>query len=88
MASTLALHSDHVPEDLWIAATTTKNSSTIDIKQLKRTPIDYKRNNRYQYTKIWDIDPGDGSIGGMNGGVFVVAMKGLANRIFIEKRFK
>jgi NIMA (never in mitosis gene a)-related kinase len=88
MASTLALHSDHVPEDLWIAATTTKNSPKFDMKHLKRTPIDYKRNNRDQYTKIWDIDPGDGSIGGMNGGVFVVAMKGLANRIFIEKRIK
>ena len=88
MASTLALQSDHVPEDLWIAATTIRNSGKIDMNHWKRTPIDYKRNNRDQYTKIWDIDPGDGSIGGMNGGVFVVSMKGLPNRIFIEKRFK
>lgn len=88
MASTLALHSDHAPQELWIAASTTRNTAKMDMKSMKRTPIDYHKNIRDQYTKIWNIDPGDGSIGGMNGGVFVVTMKGLANRIFIEKRFK
>lgn len=88
MASTLARHSDRIPEDLWIAAATMRNTTKTDMNHMKRTPIDYCRNNRDQYTKVWAIDPGDGSIGGMNGGVFVVTMKGLASRLFIEKRFK
>jgi serine/threonine protein kinase len=88
MASTLERHSSYVPKDLRIAATTTKNNAKIDINHLKRTPIDYQKNNRNQYTQIHTIDPGDGSVGAMNGGVFVVTMKGLPSRIFIEKRFK
>jgi NIMA (never in mitosis gene a)-related kinase len=88
MASTLARHSDNAPPDLWIAASSLRNNTNIDLGKFKRTPINYNKSIRDQYTVVHAIDPGDGSLDGMNGGVFVVAMKGLAGRIFIEKRFK
>jgi NIMA (never in mitosis gene a)-related kinase len=88
MPSTLALHLGYAPEGLWIAASTTKNSTKLDLKNFKRTPIDYETNTRDRYTKIWTIDASDGSLGGMNGGVYVVTMNDVPSRIFIEKRFK
>jgi hypothetical protein len=88
LASTLEQHSDSAPRDLWIASSTLRNSSKLDSHNFKRTPISYDKSIRHQYTMIHTIDSGDGSIGGMNGGVFVVTMNGLASRIFIEKRFK
>ena len=88
MASNLAEQSNRVSCDLWIAASTIKNSKNHDPRDLKRTPICYDKSIRDQYFEVHAIDTGDGSIGGMNGGVFVVAMKGLKDRVFIEKRVK
>ncbi|KAG0652838.1 kinase [Hyphodiscus hymeniophilus] len=88
MASNLKKNSNAVSSDLWITAHTMKNSKKHDPRDFKRTPINYVKSLRDQYFKVHDIDPGDGSIGGMNGGVFVVSLKQLKDRVFIEKRFK
>ncbi|RFU28744.1 hypothetical protein B7463_g7597, partial [Scytalidium lignicola] len=45
-------------------------------------------NIRSEFIKVRTIDVGDGTLGGMNGGVFIVRMKGVEKRLFVEKRFK
>ncbi|TVY47562.1 Serine/threonine-protein kinase [Lachnellula occidentalis] len=83
---TLLQHSKNVPKDLWIAASSQRNKN-LDISQMKRQPIGNKDIRGYfEIMKV--LDPGDGSKGGMNGGVFVVRVKGVPNKLYIEKRFK
>ena len=86
MAKTLALHSRSVGHGLQLASCTILNKG-YDLDTMRRQEIS-KENLRDQFEIIHTIDPGDGSIGGMNGGVFVVRMKGLDSRIYIEKRFR
>jgi serine/threonine protein kinase len=86
MAKTLALHSDHVPHGLELAAHTIQNVG-FDLSKMQRAEI-ASEDLRHKFQIVHTIDAGDGTLGAMNGGVFVVRMKGLHSRIFIEKRFK
>jgi serine/threonine protein kinase len=86
MAKTLALYSSSVPRGLELAARTIRNVG-FDLNKMQRAEIS-KENLRKKFEIVHTIDAGDGTLGGMNGGVFVVRMKGLHSRIFIEKRFK
>ncbi|TVY44439.1 Serine/threonine-protein kinase [Lachnellula subtilissima] len=83
---TLLQHSKNVPKELRIAASSQRNKN-LDISKMKRQPIGNK--NIRDYFEIMKVlDPGDGTKGGMNGGVFVVRVKGVPNKLYIEKRFK
>ena len=86
MANTLALHPTSVSRGLQLAARTILNKG-YNLDTMRRQEIS-NENLRNKFEIIHTIDPGDGSIGGMNGGVFVVRMKGLDSRIYIEKRFR
>jgi serine/threonine protein kinase len=86
LVKTLELHSRSVPDGLKLAARTIPNEGR-DLHEMQREPIS-EEDIRDKFDVVHTIDPGDGSIGGMNGGVFVVRMKGLPSRIYIEKRFR
>jgi serine/threonine protein kinase len=88
MPENLKKQASLVPERLRISATTTKNKTGMDINHLKRQQINRKSNITSDYTIIKTIDDGQGGIGGMNGGVFVVVVKNTLGPPFIEKRFK
>ena len=82
----LEAHKGLVPKNLRTAASITRNVGG-DLSKYKRGAIGNK-NIRSDFQMVYAIDPGDGSVGAMNGGVFVVRIKGLPSRLFIEKRFK
>jgi serine/threonine protein kinase len=86
LAQTLAQNSKNVPKELRIAASSQRNKN-IDTSKMQRQPIGNKDiRDHYETMKV--LDPGDGTKGGMNGGVFVVRVQGAPNRLYIEKRFK
>jgi NIMA (never in mitosis gene a)-related kinase len=87
MDGNIAKESKQVSRELQTAAKRIRNSSTMDIRTLDRQAIK-KQNIRNEFQIVHKIDAGDGTLGGMNGGVFVVRMNGLSNRLFVEKRFK
>lgn len=87
MLENIKSQSRSVDQELSIAASLVLNSSKYDISKFARSPIQ-DHSIRHQFQIIHTIDPGDGTIGGMNGGVFVVRMIGLLTRLFVEKRFK
>lgn len=70
--------------DKKISGAVVKMTANTNLDQMYRDDIGGK-NIRHHYNIIHAIDPGDGSIGGMNGGVFVVKLKG-QERLSIEKR--
>jgi NIMA (never in mitosis gene a)-related kinase len=84
---TLAANAKAVPKELRIAASAQKNSAGLDPSKMRRAPIGDK-DIRDHYDIVHTIDAGDGKKGGMNGGVFVVRIRGADNRLYIEKRFK
>jgi serine/threonine protein kinase len=86
MAQTLALQSSRVPRGLELSARTFANAG-FDLNKMQRAEIS-KESLRHKFEIIHTIDAGDGQLGAMNSGVFVVRMKGLHSRIYIEKRFK
>jgi serine/threonine protein kinase len=86
MRRSLSRHSDSAPRGLEVAASTIQNTG-FDLSRMQRSKIS-ERSIRHKFEIVHIIDAGDGTLGGMNGGVFVVRMKGLHGRIFIEKRFK
>lgn len=86
MAKTLALQSSSAPRGLELAARTFRNDG-FDLNKMQRAEIS-KENLRNKFEIVHTIDAGDGTLGGMNGGVFVVRMKGIHSRIYIEKKFK
>jgi serine/threonine protein kinase len=86
MANNLAYHPNSAPRGLEIAAQTFHNTG-FDLNKMQRAEIS-KENLRHKFEIVYAIDKGDGSLGGMNGGVFVVRIKGLSSRVFVEKRFK
>ncbi|KAF4629673.1 hypothetical protein G7Y89_g8473 [Cudoniella acicularis] len=86
LESTLSKHASVAPRELRISASSTRNTN-LDLDQMQRNPIG-NRNIRDQYEVVHAIDPGDGTLGAMNGGVFVVRIKNLPSKLFIEKRFK
>lgn len=64
-----------------------KDGKPLDLLSFKRAPI---RNDDYSkdYEVVHTIDDGQGAIGGMNGGVFVVRLKNVRGaRLQIEKKF-
>lgn len=71
-------------DDLGTAATVNRMKKTWSLKGMKRQPIG-KENIRHKYDILKALDPGDGTLGGMNGGVFVVRLKG-QERLNVEKR--
>ncbi|TVY93933.1 Actin-regulating kinase [Lachnellula willkommii] len=83
---TLLQHSKNVPKELWIAASSQRNKN-LDVSKMKRQPIG-NRDIRDYFEIMKVLDPGDGTKGGMNGGVFVARVKGVPNKLYIEKRFK
>ncbi|KAH6683468.1 kinase-like domain-containing protein [Halenospora varia] len=76
-----------VPNELWITATSTRNHDNIDLDDMVRAEIQ-QVNVRPDFELVHTIDKGDGTLGAMNGGVFVVRMRKLPGKLFIEKRFK
>lgn len=86
MSANLIAQASVVPKNLWIAASSQRNEN-VDLSKMERSPIS-RVDIRGSYDIVHTIDPGDGTKGGMNGGVFVVRMKNLPTRLFIEKRFK
>jgi len=89
MDKTIQKHSRKAPQGLSAAARMIKNRINMDIStgRWMREPIS-KENIRHKFEIIHTIDAGDGKLGGMNGGVFVVRMKGVNNSLYVEKRFK
>ena len=69
---------------LEIAASVRRSSHKTPLEFMKRQPVSEK-NIRMNYEIMHVIDPGDGSIGAMNGGVFVVRIKG-HTPMSVEKR--
>ncbi|RDL38944.1 uncharacterized protein BP5553_03284 [Venustampulla echinocandica] len=86
MDQTLQYQSKAAPRELWIAASSQRNNN-IDLATMQRSPIE-NHDIRDKYERIHTIDPGDGTVGGMNGGVYVVRIKNIPNKLYIEKRFK
>jgi serine/threonine protein kinase len=76
-----------VSKALSIGASVIVNSRKFDISTYARSPIK-NHNIRNQFMIAHTIDDGGGTLGGMNGGVFVVRMHGNPSRMFVEKRFK
>lgn len=78
-----------IPRELRESATVTKNTTGL-LEKMRRPPLSHV-NNRHRYEIVHTIDPGSeaqGAIGGMNGGVFVVRIKGAGkSRLDVEKRF-
>lgn len=87
MKENLDFQSKSVAKNLSIAANVVLNSRKFDITTYARAPIK-NHDIRNQFQIVHTIDAGDGKIGGMNGGVFVVRMNGNPSRMFVEKRFK
>lgn len=85
MAETLALQPRSAPSGLELAAHTFANAG-FDLNKMQRAEISTE-DLRHKFEVVHTIDAGDGKLGAMNGGVFVVRMKGLHSRIYIEKRF-
>lgn len=77
----------YLSEGMKLAASIKKNRKDIDVTQCVRGDI-ATHDIRDQFQIIHTIDAGDGKLGGMNGGVFVVVMKKVENRMYVEKRFK
>ena len=67
------------------AATVTKSGTVRQFQQMERAPI-ATLNIRNKYEVVHTIDAGDGTLGAMNGGVFVVRLKGDALKLYVEKR--
>ncbi|TAQ83898.1 hypothetical protein B7494_g7776 [Chlorociboria aeruginascens] len=87
MMETLASQGSQVRKDLQQAVSMVRAGKDSQLGGRKHTEIlDF--NNRDQFEIVHTIDDGSGQIGGMNGGIFVVRVKGLENRLFVEKRFK
>jgi serine/threonine protein kinase len=86
-AKTLSLRKKMAPAGLEIAASIVKNKN-YDLSQWKRQEISTSRSLRDKFEIVHTIDDGEGQIGGMNGGVFVVRMKRCPDKLYIEKRFK
>jgi hypothetical protein len=74
-----------VDPDKKIPGAVIKVTAKTNLDQMYRDDIGTK-NIRHNFDIIHAIDPGDGSIGGMNGGIFVVRLKG-QERLSIEKRY-
>jgi hypothetical protein len=72
------------PKALWLMASSTRNTSKVDLETLVRAPIENK-DIRDQFEIVHAVDPDDGSKGGMNGGVFVVRMKGITSKSTISR---
>ncbi|KAF5875237.1 putative g2-specific protein kinase protein [Botrytis fragariae] len=67
------------------SATMTVNTDGT-LEKSRRQAIGNK-NIRHLYTIVKTLDAGNGAIGGMNGGVHVVRLKG-TGKLYVEKRFK
>ncbi|KAH8687996.1 kinase-like domain-containing protein [Tricladium varicosporioides] len=80
-------HAKQAPKELWITATSMRNNNKIDLDDMQRAEIQ-EVNIRPNFELVHTIDKGDGTLGAMNGGVFVVRMRTLPGKLFIEKRFK
>ncbi|KAM3074257.1 hypothetical protein ACMFMF_006276 [Clarireedia jacksonii] len=75
-----------IPKELRESATVTKN--TTGLLQTMRRPALSFVNNRHRYEIVHTIDDGGGGLGGMNGGVYVVRVKGAGrSKLDVEKRF-
>jgi hypothetical protein len=70
--------------DLKTTASFSKMKKGMTLDSMKRQPI-LKVNFRHKYDILKALDPGDGTVGGMNGGVFVVRLRG-QERLSVEKR--
>ncbi|KAL2071145.1 hypothetical protein VTL71DRAFT_12380 [Oculimacula yallundae] len=73
-------------DGLEIASSLRRSTRAEPIEQMKRQPIG-STNIRSKYEIMHVLDDGKGSGGAMNGGVFVVRIKG-QTRLSVEKRFK
>ncbi|PQE17739.1 NEK kinase protein [Rutstroemia sp. NJR-2017a BVV2] len=75
-----------VPKELRESATVTKNTPGL-LQRMKRPALSFS-NNRHKYEIVHTIDDGGGGLGGMNGGVYVVRIKGIGHsKLDVEKRF-
>jgi NIMA (never in mitosis gene a)-related kinase len=64
----------------------TRMTSGTKLEDLKRQPVK-NVNFRNKYDRVHAIDePGANAIGGMNGGVYVVRLKGEFSRLYVEKK--
>ncbi|KAH9214347.1 kinase-like domain-containing protein [Leptodontidium sp. 2 PMI_412] len=73
-------------DGLEISASLRRSTRAEPIEMMRRQPIGDK-NIRSKYEIMHVIDDGGGGLGAMNGGVFVVRIKG-HTRLSVEKRFK
>jgi NIMA (never in mitosis gene a)-related kinase len=71
-------------DDLSTAANFSRMKKAWSLNNMKRQPIG-NVNIRHKYDILKALDPGDGTVGGMNGGVFVVRLRG-QERLSVEKR--
>ncbi|PQE25390.1 Serine threonine dual specificity kinase catalytic domain protein [Rutstroemia sp. NJR-2017a BBW] len=75
-----------VPRELRESATVTKNAPGL-LQRMKRPDLSFS-NSRHRYEIVHTIDDGGGGLGGMNGGVYVVRIKGIGHcKLDVEKRF-
>lgn len=86
LKESLAEYKNSVPKTLRTAASSVRNTG-IKLEECQRMPIG-KNNIRDEFEVVHTIDPGDGSVGQMNSGIFVVRIKNTSGRLFVEKRFK
>jgi len=77
--SVLEAQKKAAPKALWLMASSTRSTYKVDLETLVRAPIENK-DIRDQFEIVHAIDRGDGSKGGMNGGIFAVRMKGITSK--------
>ncbi len=82
---TLKARVDSLTHENNIAGSLKKMKPGMALENMKRQDIGTK-DIRHNYDILKAIDPGDGTIGGMNGGVFVVRLKN-QSRLSVEKRY-
>ena len=87
--STLRARRAVLDEESHISGSVRRNTRhlPLDSPFLRREPIS-DSNIRARYDQLHAIDPGDGTVGGMNGGVFVVRLIRSPDKLYVEKRFK